>query len=285
VEDLNKVPVFSPLWSGSKVALLAHHLFGATAFQAGPLPLAVGTWLLERPLPRVFSRTPTIAVSESTKADLISRGLPAEHITVIPNGIDVDHFSPRPELRAERPTVLFLGRLKRYKRVDLAIEAVGLLASEGVDVELLIGGTGDEADALEALVDRLGLRDRVQMLGYLDEDRKLQLLRQAWIHVLTSPKEGWGISNLEAAACGTPSVVSDSPGLRESVVHGRTGLLVPHGDVRALADALARLVGDDALLSSMSSQARTFSEGFTWDASADAVEAFLRRLEAGDGRR
>jgi glycosyltransferase involved in cell wall biosynthesis len=278
VEDLNKVPLFSPLWTRAPVVLLTHHLFGATAFQAGPLPVAAATVLLEVPLPLVYRRTPAIAVSESTKEDMVRRGLRSELITVIPNGIDLDSFTPAPEKRAERATLAFLGRLKKYKRVDLVIDAVHALAGQGLDVELLIAGEGDQRSALEARIRRLGLEDRVQMLGFLPEDAKVDLLRRAWVHVLTSPKEGWGISNIEAAACGTPSVASDAPGLRESVVDGRTGLLVPHGDVGALSDALGRLLSDHALREQMGQQAREFAETYSWQSSADAFEDYLRRL-------
>jgi glycosyltransferase involved in cell wall biosynthesis len=115
------------------------------------------------------------------------------------------------------------------------------------------------------------------------EERKRELLRETWVHVLTSPKEGWGISNLEAAACGTPSVASDSPGLRESVVAGRTGLLVPHGEVPALVGALRTLLTDAPLRERLGRQAREFAEGFSWDASAVAVEAYLDKVVAPGG--
>lgn len=282
VEDLNKVPMFTTLWSETPVVLLAHHLFGATAFQAGPVPLALATWLLERPIPRVFADTPAIAVSESTKHDLVARGLRADRIEVIPNGIALDFFRPGGR-RRERPTLLFLGRLKKYKRVDLVLEAVARLAVEGIDVELLVGGDGDQAEPLRAVARRLGVNERVDFLGFVGEEHKRDLLREAWVHVLTSPKEGWGISNLEAAACGTPSVASDAPGLRESVVAGRTGLLVPHGDVAALTQALRTLLTDAPLRERMSREARRFAEGFSWDASAAAVEACLRRVVAPSG--
>jgi glycosyltransferase involved in cell wall biosynthesis len=122
------------------------------------------------------------------------------------------------------------------------------------------------------------------MPGFVGEHEKREALRGAWIHVLTSPKEGWGISNLEAAACGTPTVASDAPGLRESVVNGHTGLLVPHGDVPALTAAIASLVGDKALRERMGRQARVFAEGFSWDAAADGVESVLRQVVAEGGR-
>jgi glycosyltransferase involved in cell wall biosynthesis len=278
VEDLNKVPLFTPYWTRAPVVLLAHHLFGTTAFQAGPPPLAALTWLLERPVPLVYRERPTIAVSESTKADLVARGLRAERIRVIPNGMDLERFTPADGPRAERPTLLFLGRLKAYKRVDLIVDAVALLAREGVDVRLLVAGEGEERPRLAAQVRRLALGDRVELLGYVSEARKLEALRTAWLHVLTSAKEGWGISVLEAAACGTPSVVSDSPGLREAVVAGETGLVVPHGDVPALAAALGSLLGDELRRARMGQRSRAFAARHSWDAAARGVETVLREV-------
>ena len=107
------------------------------------------------------------------------------------------------------------------------------------------------------------------------------LFRRAWFHVLTSPTEVGGITNPEAAACGTPTVASDSPGLRESVVDGRTGFLVPHGDVVALVDRLAALIRDASLRSRLGDGARRFAERYTWDRAANETEAHLRMVAGG----
>jgi glycosyltransferase involved in cell wall biosynthesis len=283
VEDLNKIPVYTPLWVAAPVVLLAHHLFGATAFQAAPPPVALVTWLMERTVPWAFRRAPVIAVSESTRADLVRRGLRADRIRVVPNGIDLERYSPAPQQRAERATLLFVGRLRQYKRVDLVVSAVARLAADGTDVELLIAGEGDERGSLERQARQLGIEGRVKLLGFVTEEEKLSLLRRAWLHVLTSSKEGWGISNLEAAACGTPSVASDVPGLRDSVLHGETGLLVPNGDVPALAKAIGGLVRDPSARERLGKQARAFAERFSWDGAADGVEAVLREV-VGQGR-
>jgi len=124
----------------------------------------------------------------------------------------------------------------------------------------------------------MGVADAVDFLGFVTEQEKWELFRRSWVHVLASPKEGWGISCLEAAAAGTPTVASDAPGLRDSVVDGRTGFLVPHGDVEALAGALARILRDPALRDRLGRQARGFAEAFSWDATADAMESFLTRV-------
>ncbi|MDX1494217.1 MAG: glycosyltransferase family 4 protein [Longimicrobiales bacterium] len=281
VEDLNKVPLFTRYWTSAPVVLLAHHLFGTTAFQAGPFPVALATWWLERPIPLLYRRVPVIAVSESTRDDLVRRGLRRNLIEVIPNGIDLERYAADTGSRTVSPSLVYVGRLKEYKRVDLVLEAVARLEGRGIQVDFDVAGQGDRESALKAQAERLDVANRVRFHGFVSEERKVQLLREAWIHVLTSPKEGWGISSIEAAACGTPTVASDAPGLRESVVDGETGLLVPHGDVDALAAALERLITQPELRKRMGEGALAFSRRFSWDASADAVEALLRRVVGG----
>jgi len=281
VEDLNKVPVFTPYWTRTPSVLLVHHLFGTTAFrEAGPL-LAAGTWLLERPIPWVFRKRPTIAISESTRDDLVARGMSPEAIEVIPNGIDTELYTPAPDgRRYDRPTVLYLGRVKKYKRIDLILAAVAVLAKEGLDLRLVVGGKGSHLTNLRSLATRLGIQDRVEFPGFVDTARKIDLFRRSWVHVLASPKEGWGIANLEAAACGTPTVASDAPGLRESVVDGETGFLVPHGDVGALTRRIGLLCKDRRLRDQLGQRGRRFAESYSWDASAEAMEAALCRVVA-----
>lgn len=276
VEDLNKVPLFTPYWVRRPLVLLVHHLFGATAFREASVPFAAATWLLERPIPAVYRGLPTQAVSESTADDLVDRGLRRSDITVIHNGVELDFFRPDPSVgRLAEPTFLYVGRLKKYKRIDLAVEAVHRLRTRGTAAKLRIAGRGDEEPNLRALVDRLGMGDAVTFEGFVSEERKRELLRRCWATVLPSPKEGWGITNVEAGACGTPAVAADAPGLRESVRHGETGLLVPYGDADALADALASLAGDPERVETLGAAARRFAEGFSWDAAADRTESHL----------
>ena len=116
----------------------------------------------------------------------------------------------------------------------------------------------------------------MEFLGYVSDGEKAELLRRSWINLLMSVKEGWGISNLEAAACGTPTIASDVPGLRDSVVDGQTGFLVPHGDVEALSQRIEELLGDEETRTRLGTGARRFAEQFGWDASARAMEKFLQ---------
>lgn len=269
VEDLNKVPLFTTRWSETPVLLLVHHLFGATAFDEASFPVAAATVLLEQGVPWGYGDTPVVAVSPSTRDDLVRRGLDTHRIAVIPNGIDTDHYAPGPGTPPfDEPTLLYLGRLKRYKGVDLVMKAVARLRQEGVPVRFVVGGKGDDRPRLEELARRLGIVEAVEFRGFVSDAEKVELFRRAWVHVLTSPKEGWGITVLEAAACGTPTVASDAPGLRDSVVDGVTGHLVPHGDVEALADALRELLDDDEERTRLGAAAREHAADFSWAASA-----------------
>ena len=276
VEDMNKIPLFTPLWRPPRVVALVPHLFGATVFEELPLPLASAVWLAERPLASVYRRTPFQAISESTAADLVARGIGPQRIRVILPGVDATRLTPCSGSRSPTPRFAYLGRLKRYKRVDLIIRAFARLTRS--DAMLEIAGTGDHRPALERLARSLDLGGRVQFLGFISEEDKLALLRRVWSVVLTSPKEGWGITNLEAAACGTPAVASDSPGLRESVRDGETGFLVPHANVAALAGTLERLASSPALVEELGTRARRFAESFTWRRAADETADHLASL-------
>src|SRR5690606_29225307 len=189
-------------------------------FQEAPPPVAAAVWLAERPLRGVYGDVPFQVISDSTAQDLVARGIPAANVRVIYPGIDSAKYTPCSEERAATPTFAYLGRLKRYKGVDLIIKAFARLGAPSA--RLMIAGGGDHRPALEALVRSLDLGERVEFLGFISEEEKLRLLRSVWALVFTSPKEGWGITNLEAAACSTPVVASDSPGLRESVRDGET---------------------------------------------------------------
>ena len=278
IEDLNKVPLYTPLWGVPKLVALVHHLFGATVFREAPAPLAAAVWLSERPLGVLYKKVPFEAVSVSTADDLVARGIPRHAIRVIYNGVDSSRLTPNPVERSEKPLFVYLGRLKKYKRVDVVIRAFAELNVPEATLE--IAGTGDYRARLEGLVNSLGLSDRVKFLGFISEEAKLHLLRRAWASTLASPKEGWGISNLEAAACGTPVIAANSPGIRESVVDGETGFLVPQDDSVAMAAAMRGIVESRDLVDVLGAAGRRFAETFTWERSSNDTLSHLEEVVA-----
>ena len=284
VEDINKLPLFLAGLTDRPFCALVPHLFGTTAFLEASWPIAAVVWAAERPIARAYRRAWFQAISESTRDDLVRRGVPRDRIEVIYPGVDAGWYTPdADEPHAPVPTFLYVGRLKRYKGVEIALRALALARQARPDVVLEIAGSGDDRGRLERLARTLAPGDAVRFLGFVPEEEKRRLLRRAWSVVLASPKEGWGISNVEAAACGTPALASDSPGLRESVRQGETGFLVPHGDVRALADRMLQLAADPALVARLGRGARTFAEQLSWERAAGATEAELHRIIAAGG--
>jgi glycosyltransferase involved in cell wall biosynthesis len=282
VEDINKLPLYLPTLTKLPVYVIIPHLFGTTAFREAALPVASVVWLAEKPIPRVYRGQAFHAISESTRDDLVYRGVDRESIRVIYPGVDAALYVPDPtQERSTDPTFLYVGRLKRYKGLEMALESVALARREVPNLRFLVAGSGDDRERLEGIAERLDLGGSVQFLGYVDEEEKRRLLRTAWAVVFPSPKEGWGITNVEAAACGTPAVASDSPGLRESVLDSKTGILVPHNDTEALSSALRRLSGDTHLITRLGAAAREFAESLSWDRAAEQTEAHL--LEAAQG--
>lgn len=281
VEDINKLPLFLPPLTALPFCAIVPHLFGTTAFAEASWPVAATVWAAERLIPWVYRRAGFHAISQSTRDDLVARGIPAERIEVIYPGIDTQWYVPDPGTpRAERPTFLYVGRLKRYKGVDIALQAMALARATRPDLTLEIAGSGDDRPRLEARARALGLGPAVRFLGFVSEAEKRRLLRSAWAVVFPSPKEGWGISNVEAAACGTPAIASDSPGLRESVRHDVTGFLVPHGDAAALARRMVELAANPDLVARLGAGARAFAVPLTWERAAAATARHLERLIA-----
>lgn len=274
IEDLNKIPLYTPLWGASRLVALVHHLFGATAFREAAAPLAAAVWLSEKPLASLYRGVPFEAVSVSTAIDLAARGIPRGQIRVIYNGVDSARLTPDPTERSGEPLFVYVGRLKKYKRVDVVIRALAELNVPNATLE--IAGTGDYRVPLERLVESLGLGGRVKFLGFIPETEKIHLFRRAWASALASPKEGWGISNLEAAACGTPVIAANSAGIRESVIDGETGFLVPQDDPVAMAAAMRGIVESPDLVSVLGKAGRRFAETFTWDRAATDT---LKHLE------
>ena len=280
-EDINKLPLYLTQLTDLPFCVIVPHLFGTTAFAEASWPIAATVWAAERLIPRVYRRAAFHAISDSTRDDLVRRGVERERVEVIYPGVDAVWYAPDAATpRAATPTFLYVGRLKRYKGVETAVRAVALARATRPDVTLEIAGQGDDRVRLERLARALGQADAVRFLGFVSEEAKRRLLRRAWAVVLPSPKEGWGISNVEAAACGTPALASDSPGLRESVRHGETGFLVPHGDVPALAGRLLALAADPALTARLCRNARAFAEQLSWERAARSTEAHLQRVIA-----
>ena len=280
IDALNKLPFFSPWLVGRPCFAIVHHLFGTTAFRQVAFPIALVTWLSEKLIPAVYGGVSMLAISPSTKQDLIARGLDARQIWVVPPGIDHHAYARATSGSQERDLVLWIGRLEPYKRADLMIEAMVGVRRHRPNARLVVVGEGSAHPALAERVRRLGLAGCVEFTGFVSEADKIGWLQRAAVLVNTSQKEGWGMTVIEGNACGTPSVSSDVPGLRDAVRDGATGLLVRYGDASALAGAIVAILSDGKLRQRLVEGGLQWAGRFTWDRVADDAEALIERAIA-----
>lgn len=277
IEDINKVPCFTPWWTRAPVAAIVPHLFGTTAYREASIPVAAYVQVLEALIPAAYSRAPFLVISESTRDDLEKRGIPRSRISVVHCGLDHARYFADPAVRkAPAPTVLYIGRLRRYKGVDWVMRAWGEVRRRVPGARLVVIGDGPHRAALERAAAHTNHDGSVEFLGFLPGAEKVRRLREAWALVQPSPKEGWGLTVVEAGACGTAVVAADSPGLRDSVRRDETGLLVPYGDDAALTTALVRVLEDAPLRDRLAGAGREWSARFTWpDCARRSFDALL----------
>lgn len=274
VEDINKIPFFMPRVTKVPVLAVIPHLFGTTVFrETNPL---FGAYVLawEALIPSAYRRSRFVAISPSTRDDLVRRGIAANRIDVVLCGLDHSLYRVLPAVtRATAPTVVHLGRLRKYKAADVALRAMPRVRRDVAGAELIVVGDGPELPALRRLAERLGLDACVTFTGRLPGAQVVEVLNRAHVCVNASPKEGWGLTVVEANACGVPVVGSDRPGLRDSIRDGETGFLVPYGDVDAFADKTIALLKDAALRQRMSDASLVWARSLTWDRTADEMES------------
>lgn len=188
-----------------------------------------------------------MAVTEAERRQLLTLGVPAERIRVVPNALDLDEYDPPPSRGAWRarlghggPLVVYLGRLSPRKRIDVVIAAMA--RGEMAHAHLVIAGNDMGAgDAARSQVAELGLQGRVTFPGLVTGRSRLELLADADVVVYPSADEVFGLVPLEALLCGTPVVVADDSGCGEIVDDLAGGQLVPLGDAGALGEALLRV--------------------------------------------
>lgn len=281
LDDINKIPFFSPLWAKAPVLAIVPHLMGTSVFREVNPVLATAVYASEWPVRPVYRNCHFEVISESTRAELIERGWEPGRVSVVHCGIDRETYAPDPAVRkSHEPSIVYVGRLKRYKSVDHVIRAMPRVRASLPTATLTIVGDGDGVESLRALAEREGLGDAVRFTGYVPLAEKRRLVQAAHVVVNPSFKEGWGLTNVEANACGTTCVAADSPGLRDSVLHDRTGLLYPYGDVAALAAALRRVLEDSALRTRLEAGGLDWAASLTWERCGDETLAIIDRILA-----
>lgn len=280
VDDVNKIPFYSPLYVRKPLLGLSHHFFGKSIFrQAGKI---AGSYVYysENLLNKIYRRTPFAVVSKSTLDEFRERGFDTSDFSMVTNAINPAEYPMRVCEKYPDPSVAYFGRLKKYKSVDHLVLAFAKVIDKIPNAKLHIMGRGDFREYLERLARQLNIEKSVKFWGFVSDEQRAEILSKVHCVVNTSMKEGWGITNIEANACGTTVLSANSPGLRDSVKDGVSGLLYEYGNIEELSDVMYMLLSEHELNERLSRGAVEWAKSFSWDYSADAmIEACRKTIE------
>ena len=273
IDTQNGIPFFARSVVGAPVTVLVHHCHREQWPVAGKLTGRIGWWVESRLSPRVHRRNQYLTVSLPSAEELSGLGVARERIAVVRNGAEpIPHgvVAGSPSTRSSRPSIVVLSRLVPHKQIEDALAVVADLRDhiQGLHLDVVGGGWWDEK--LRERVGELGIDSAVTFHGHVSEERKHELLSHAWVHVLPSRKEGWGLAVIEAAQHGVPTVgYRSSRGLTDSIIDGVTGLLVDGPS--ELTSAVESLLRDDDARVELGEKARVRAREFSWEQCASGV--------------
>lgn len=273
LEVQNGMPFLASWLTRARVVVLVHHVHREQWAVVGPVLSRIG-WLMESRIAVLANRGRRyVAVSDVTRQELIDLGVRPTDISLAYNAMPpVPEFDPQP--REVHPTLVVLSRLVPHKRIEHVIAALPGLATEFPTIRLRILGDGWWGPELRVRTTALGQDHRIDFLGHVSDHTKFEELSRAWVHVLPSVKEGWGLSIVEAGHVGTPSVAyASAGGVTEAILDGVTGLLAT--DEADLSACIAALLRDEVLRTELGAKAGIRSGEFTWDAAAAVVASAL----------
>ncbi|ANE46395.1 hypothetical protein SY83_09005 [Paenibacillus swuensis] len=262
IENMVSFPMLSPLLSpGKNNTTIVHHLTGKDYWTTQSLPKAIiGVFMEKVVLPVVYRRTKMVGVSELTRHELAGNGIPEDRISIIEPGVNNAYFAPDAGVKKE-PLIFYIGRMGGVKKVDHLITAFKELSKTYPELRLVVAGPGD-TEELKALAGDAP----VEFAGFLSEEEKRDYYRRCMVFASPSMREGFGITYVEANACGTPVVGYKIEGL-ETVAED-AGIFVTQGDVNALKKAIEIIYVDEALRTRMEKAAITSAARFSWEVSS-----------------
>jgi|LQYC01.1.fsa_nt_gi Glycosyltransferase len=275
IDQINTIPYFTPFYV-KEIPLIVyiHQLCREIWFYEMPLPVSLFGYLLEPFYLKLYKKYPTVTVSDSTKQDLLS--LSFSKVSVIPNAIDFEPLITVPK-KEDEPTIIFVGRLTKSKRPQHLIKTIYLLKNNMPNIKLWIIGEGYFKKRLMLMAKKFKLENNVTFFGWLSPSKKIELLKKAHCICVSSVREGWGLIVSEANAVGTPAIVYDVPGLRDSVQKGFNGLVTAENTPQALAETVIKFFNDKEMMSALSENALCNSRNFNWDYSAEEFINFFEQ--------
>lgn len=285
IDEMNTMPFFAKFYVKEPNIMLAYQLCREIWFYQFPPVLSHIGYMVEPIYLRLVSDRRVITESASAKADLVRHGFKADRVSIVPVGLE---RPPLPTLdgitKYERPTMLSLGALRPMKNTLAQVKAFEVAKAQTPTLQLKIAGDASDpyGKSVLAYIARSPHKADIEYLGRVSAEQKLELMQRAHFIAVTSIKEGWGLIITEAASMGTPAVVYDADGLRDSVRHGHTGLVASENTPAGLAAAATELLADPERYEQLRQQAWEWSKEFTYDRSYESLLSVLQPLNQSD---
>lgn len=277
VDVQNGIPFFTPFYSLKPKLAVVYHIHDKQFFIELPFPINAIGYCIERYIfPLFYQRILIQAISQTTKQDLINLGIPSKNISIVYCGTNGKRSKGKKQKKYSTPTILYLGRIKKYKRVDILIHIMPEIIKRIPNVRLIIAGWGTEASSVVDVSMRSPMRKHIRIIGPVTEAEKRTLLSRSWVFVNPSMNEGWSISVLEANFYGTPAVAFNVQGLSESIRDGMTGKLA--SDQKELVSNIIKLLTKTRMRLMMGRQAVRWAKSFSWEKSSKDSLLMLSRL-------
>ncbi len=276
VDVQNGIPFFSLLYSRKPKIAIVYHVHGKQFFIELPFPINIVGYLTERLFfPLFYGRTKIMAISQTTRHDLVNLGFKKKNIEIVYCGID-NNISSKRAKKFTAPTILYLGRIKKYKRVDMLVRLMPQIIQKVPSAHLLIAGWGTEGNSVMDISMRSSIKKRVKIIGPVTEKEKSYLLSRSWVFVNPSIGEGWGISIIEANLHSTPAIAFNVAGLSESIKNGETGILVE--TEAELVENICRILENKKLREKLSANSLVWAKKFDWDKAANESYKILKKV-------
>lgn len=285
IDEINTIPFSTTLYAKEPIICHINQLAKEVWFYESCLPLAIFGYLIEPLILKLYRKNVVITISQSTKDDLVKMGFDEKRIFVIPMGIDFKPLDMIAE-KEEDPTLIYVGRLKKSKRVHHIIKAFNLVKEEIPTCKLWIVGDGDPRyeNSLKKLVARHNLKG-VTFCKRVSNEKKLELMKRSHAIIVASVREGWGLIVTEANAVGTPAICYNVAGLRDSTIENVTGLLCKENNPSNLAKVILNFLQDKNLRNSLSKTALEKSRNFSWDRTNKESWQVLERIANNENTR
>ena len=270
IDSINTKPFLTPKFVTKKpIIALFYQLAREFWFYETRFPINfIGYYFLEMRWLKYYRNIPTVTISNSSKDDLSRAGF--KKIFMIPMGLNVTPLDYLPE-KEKIPTIIFVGRLKKAKRPDHALQAFSIIKKSIPSAIMWIVGDGYMRKELE----KMNIKD-VIFYGRVSNELKYSLLSKAHLSLVPGVREGWGLVVTESNSMGTPAVAYNVPGLRDSVIDGQTGILAQENSPRSLANSAVLLLQDKNLLNQYSTKALVYSKSFSWVNTANEFDKIIR---------